>query len=49
MFCPNCGAYLNDGARFCSKCGSDLNKGECGCNTKERDPRWDVLKDYFGE
>jgi uncharacterized protein len=34
---------------LCSKCGSDLNKGECGCNTKERDPRWDVLKDYFGE
>ena len=22
MFCPNCGAYLNDGTRFCSKCGS---------------------------
>ena len=22
MFCPNCGASLNDGARFCSKCGS---------------------------
>lgn len=34
---------------LCPKCGKNLNSGECGCNTKERDSRWDVLKDYFSE
>lgn len=32
---------------LCAKCGKDLNQGACSCETKERDPRWDVLKDYF--
>ncbi len=34
---------------LCSVCGCDLNEKTCSCNTKERDPRWDVLKDFFGE
>mgnify|MGYP003310292303 CR=1 FL=1 len=34
---------------LCSKCGKDLNTGSCSCDTKDRDPRWDVLKDFFGE
>lgn len=32
---------------LCVKCGVNLNEGDCGCETKERDSRWDVLKDYF--
>lgn len=34
---------------LCPKCGSDLNLGSCSCDTTDRDPRWDVLKDYFGD
>lgn len=34
---------------LCPVCGCDLNVNQCSCNTKERDPRWDVLKDFFGE
>ncbi len=34
---------------LCSKCGCDLNEGGCNCEQKERDPRWDVLKDYFND
>lgn len=34
---------------LCPKCGCDLNKTNCSCETRERDSRWDVLKDYFGE
>ena len=34
---------------LCPMCGCDLNENPCSCNTKERDPRWDVLKDFFGE
>ncbi len=34
---------------LCHVCGCDLNESPCSCNTKERDPRWDVLKDFFGE
>ncbi len=34
---------------LCSKCGKDLNTGSCSCDTKDRDPRWDVLKDFFGD
>ena len=34
---------------LCVKCGCDLNEKQCNCETKDRDPRWDVLKDYFSE
>ncbi len=34
---------------LCPKCGCDLNEGSCSCELVERDPRWDVLKDYFGD
>lgn len=34
---------------LCPVCGSNLNSGSCSCDTKDRDPRWDVLKDYFSE
>lgn len=33
---------------LCEKCGSDLNYESCKCEVKERDSRWDVLLDYFG-
>jgi uncharacterized protein len=29
---------------FCPKCGADLNISGCGCETKETDSRFDVLK-----
>jgi uncharacterized protein len=29
---------------ICSECGADLNLGDCGCQTKEIDPRWAALK-----
>jgi uncharacterized protein len=29
---------------FCPKCGADLNISECGCETKETDSRFEVLK-----
>jgi len=29
---------------LCIKCGANLNKKKCGCNTKEIDPRLEVLK-----
>lgn len=32
---------------LCPKCGKDLNSGDCGCDTRETDPRWAALKDYF--
>ncbi len=32
---------------LCPKCGADLNVSQCSCDTSDRDPRWDVLKDYF--
>ncbi len=34
---------------ICPKCGKDLNNGQCKCDLTDRDPRWDVLKDFFGE
>lgn len=34
---------------LCPKCGADLNLGSCSCDTADKDPRWDVLKDYFSE
>lgn len=30
---------------ICPECGIDRNTGECGCVTKEIDPRWAALKD----
>lgn len=32
---------------LCVKCGANLNESTCNCETRERDSRWDVLKDYF--
>ena len=29
---------------LCPKCGTDLNKSTCNCETKEPDPRFDVLR-----
>jgi uncharacterized protein len=29
---------------LCEKCGANLNETECGCETKEIDPRWSALK-----
>ncbi|MBE6692548.1 MAG: DUF177 domain-containing protein [Ruminococcaceae bacterium] len=34
---------------LCPKCGKNLNEGLCSCDTTDRDPRWDVLKDFFGD
>lgn len=34
---------------LCPVCGCDLNEDRCKCDTKDRDPRWDVLKDFFSE
>lgn len=34
---------------LCPKCGKNLNESVCNCDLNERDSRWDVLKDYFGE
>ena len=27
MFCPNCGAQIQDGAAFCAACGTNLSAG----------------------
>ncbi|MBQ6895043.1 MAG: DUF177 domain-containing protein [Clostridia bacterium] len=32
---------------LCAKCGKDLNKGDCSCDTRETDPRFDVLDNFF--
>jgi uncharacterized protein len=29
---------------LCPKCGRDLNDGDCGCDTREIDPRLEVLR-----
>lgn len=34
---------------LCPKCGTDLNSNQCSCDLSDRDPRWDVLKDYFSD
>ena len=31
---------------LCPKCGCDKNEKECGCVTKEIDPRWAALKNF---
>jgi uncharacterized protein len=32
-----------DCAGLCQKCGQNLNQGNCGCSTREIDPRWSEL------
>ena len=32
---------------LCPKCGKDLNEGSCTCQTKEIDPRLEVLKKFL--
>ena len=34
---------------LCPKCGNDLNSGECGCDTKEIDPRMEPLRKLLEE
>lgn len=34
---------------LCPKCGCDLNETACSCDMKDRDPRWNVLNDYFSD
>ncbi len=34
---------------ICSKCGKNLNDGECGCNTREIDPRLAALAELLKE
>jgi uncharacterized protein len=34
---------------LCSKCGKPLGDGDCGCPTKEIDPRLAVLANYFNK
>ncbi len=31
---------------LCPKCGCNKNERECGCITKEIDPRWAILKNF---
>ena len=33
-FCSNCGARLNDGAKFCSECGESVGKSSDAYNAK---------------
>ena len=32
---------------LCQKCGKNLNEGECGCPTKEKNPAFKVLDNFF--
>ena len=32
---------------LCPKCGKDLNEGNCGCQTKEIDPRLEALRKFL--
>ena len=32
---------------LCPKCGKPLKNGGCGCDLRETDPRWDVLKRFL--
>ena len=34
---------------LCSKCGKDLNEGSCTCQTKEIDPRLEVLRKFLSD
>ena len=35
MFCGNCGARLEDGARFCPECGTAVNQSEEAVKAEE--------------
>lgn len=34
---------------LCPVCGKDLNTGDCGCDTTERDPRFESLRALFND
>ena len=34
---------------LCPVCGRDLNQGDCGCDTTERDPRFESLRALFND
>ncbi len=34
---------------LCPKCGKDLNEGSCTCQTKEIDPRLEVLRKFLSD
>lgn len=34
---------------LCPKCGCNLNVSDCGCDTKEIDPRLEILKKFIDE
>ncbi len=34
---------------LCPVCGKDLNEGDCGCDTTERDPRFESLRALFND
>ena len=34
----------NDCRGLCPRCGKDLNDGDCGCDTRETDPRLESLR-----
>ncbi len=34
---------------LCPKCGKNLNEGDCGCDTRETDPRLEVLKSLLND
>jgi len=33
---------------LCPHCGCNLKAGQCGCESEKIDPRFNVLKDFFG-
>ena len=49
MFCPECGANIEDGTRFCPECGADVSAAAAGANPQPAapvPPTPDVQPDY---
>ena len=47
IFATNGELCKDDCEGLCAKCGKNLNEGECSCDTRETDPRFDVLDKFF--